>query len=467
MVLDTSSNTAGLYIVVLDVVADAVRALLFDSEARRMEGYSAQLPLRADAAADCLDEMHRLVRADGFRIGAVVGRAESELTAEDRAYWPGFEGAHWFPAVPHAVMLGCGCVNREQFGLVIDGEKSLLGCLVDFTPQELPDGMSLAPVDERRWLMFGALPEAGGAYAAVKQSLNIKGSIEGYLESAAADDPHLAPMTGVARRFREIYRALSRAVGKPSEVIACGSPLLKSASWTQRIATEMGTPLTLCTEPEPAARGAALWALERIGAIEKAGALAASTARVYKPETEHMNFELLERASRVKMLLMDVDGVLTDAKLYTLPGPNGTTWETKAFDAQDGIALQWLSWYGIQTGVISGRVSPAVEERARQVKMTHVYQGHIEKIPILQQICEKSGIPLDAMAYVGDDLTDVVVMHRVLLGIAPANARPEVKKAAHFVTSASGGAGAIREVCEMLLQAQGKWPEILKKYELE
>jgi 3-deoxy-D-manno-octulosonate 8-phosphate phosphatase (KDO 8-P phosphatase) len=99
--------------------------------------------------------------------------------------------------------------------------------------------------------------------------------------------------------------------------------------------------------------------------------------------------------------------------------------------------------------------------------MTHVYQGHIEKIPILQQICEKSGIPLDAMAYVGDDLTDVVVMHRVLLGIAPANARPEVKKAAHFVTSASGGAGAIREVCEMLLQAQGKWPEILKKYELE
>jgi 3-deoxy-D-manno-octulosonate 8-phosphate phosphatase (KDO 8-P phosphatase) len=180
-----------------------------------------------------------------------------------------------------------------------------------------------------------------------------------------------------------------------------------------------------------------------------------------------MNAELLERASRIKMLLMDVDGVLTDSKLYNLPGPDGKMFETKAFDSQDGIALQWLSWYGIETGVISGRVSLATEERARQVKMTHVYQGHIEKIPILEEIVAKSGIPMDAIAYVGDDLTDVVIMRRVLLGIAPANARPEVKKAAHFVTAGAGGAGAIREVCELLLQAQGKWPEILKKYEIE
>ncbi len=165
-----------------------------------------------------------------------------------------------------------------------------------------------------------------------------------------------------------------------------------------------------------------------------------------------MNPELMARAARIRMLLMDVDGVLTNAKLYNVPGPDGKMWETKGFDAQDGIALQWMSWYGIETGVISGRVSPAVEERARQVKMTHVYQGHIEKIPILEQICAKSGIPADAIAYIGDDLTDVVVMHRVSLGFAPANARPEVKKAAHFVTAAAGGAGAVREVCELLLQ---------------
>jgi 3-deoxy-D-manno-octulosonate 8-phosphate phosphatase (KDO 8-P phosphatase) len=180
-----------------------------------------------------------------------------------------------------------------------------------------------------------------------------------------------------------------------------------------------------------------------------------------------MNPEILERASRIRMLLMDVDGVLTNAKLYNVPGPDGKMWETKGFDAQDGIALQWMSWYGIETGVISGRVSPAVEERARQVKMTHVYQGHIEKIPILEQICAKSGIPADAIAYIGDDLTDVVVMRRVSLGIATANARPEVKTAAHMVTEAAGGSGAVREVCELLLQAQGKWPEILKKYEIE
>jgi 3-deoxy-D-manno-octulosonate 8-phosphate phosphatase (KDO 8-P phosphatase) len=180
-----------------------------------------------------------------------------------------------------------------------------------------------------------------------------------------------------------------------------------------------------------------------------------------------MNSELLERASRIRMLLMDVDGVLTNGKLFNIPGPDGKMWETKGFDSQDGIALQWISWYGIQTGVISGRVSPAVEERALQVKMTHIYQGHIDKVPILEQICEKSGIPRDAIAYIGDDLTDVVVMRRVSIGIATANARPEVKKAAHMVTEASGGAGAVREVCELLLQAQGKWPEILKKYEIE
>ena len=97
--------------------------------------------------------------------------------------------------------------------------------------------------------------------------------------------------------------------------------------------------------------------------------------------------------------------------------------ETKAFDSQDGIALQWLSWHGIATGVISGRVSPATVERARQVKMTYVYQGHIEKIPILQEILAKSGLTPEETAYAGDDLTDVVVMRRVGLAIATANAK--------------------------------------------
>src|ERR1022692_1871703 len=120
-----------------------------------------------------------------------------------------------------------------------------------------------------------------------------------------------------------------------------------------------------------------------------------------------MNNDIQQRAARAKMLIMDVDGVLTDGRLINVPGPDGKMVETKAFDSQDGIALQWLSWYGIQTGVISGRVSPATEERARQVKMTYVYQGHIEKVPILEEIQSASGIPMAEMAYAGDDLTDV------------------------------------------------------------
>ena len=121
---------------------------------------------------------------------------------------------------------------------------------------------------------------------------------------------------------------------------------------------------------------------------------------------------------------------------------------------------------GFQTGVISGRESLATVERARQTKIDYVYQGHTEKIPILEEIMGKAGVQADEIAYVGDDLTDVVVMRRVGLAIAVANARAEVKSAAHYVTQKSGGDGAIREVIEMLLEAQGHWNEILAKYEI-
>ena len=164
---------------------------------------------------------------------------------------------------------------------------------------------------------------------------------------------------------------------------------------------------------------------------------------------------------------MDVDGVLTDGRLYNIPFPDGKILETKGFDSQDGIALQWLNWYGIPTGVISGRVSPATEERARQAKMRYVYQGHIEKIPILEEILADAKVRPESVAYIGDDLTDVVIFNRVGLSFATANARPEVKSSAHYITQSAGGNGAVREVCELLLQAKGLWPEILKKYEIQ
>jgi 3-deoxy-D-manno-octulosonate 8-phosphate phosphatase (KDO 8-P phosphatase) len=180
-----------------------------------------------------------------------------------------------------------------------------------------------------------------------------------------------------------------------------------------------------------------------------------------------LSTELQESFARVRLLLMDVDGVLTDGRLFNVPDPTGKMVETKGFDSQDGIGLQWLAWYNVQTGVISGRVSPATEERARQVKMRYVFQGHIEKIPILEQIASDSGITPAEIAYMGDDFTDIVVMNRVGLPIATANARPQVKKAAHYITSAAGGSGAVREVAELILEAQGHWPAILKKYEVE
>jgi 3-deoxy-D-manno-octulosonate 8-phosphate phosphatase (KDO 8-P phosphatase) len=180
----------------------------------------------------------------------------------------------------------------------------------------------------------------------------------------------------------------------------------------------------------------------------------------FKPE------DVLALASKIQLLLMDVDGVLTNGRLYNVPNPEGKMVETKGFDSQDGIGLQWLSWKGIKTGVISGRLSPATEERARQCKMAYVYQGHIEKIPILQEILADAKIDASQVAYIGDDFTDIVIMRRVGLAIATANARQEVKRAAHHVTQAPGGEGAVREVVELLLKAQGRWQEILDHYEV-
>ncbi len=175
---------------------------------------------------------------------------------------------------------------------------------------------------------------------------------------------------------------------------------------------------------------------------------------------------MLDRAARIKLLLMDVDGVMTDGRLYYVPGPQGEMVETKGFDSQDGIGLQWASWVGIETGVISGRDSPALVTRAHQVRMKYIYQGHIEKIPIYEKILAEAGVTDSEVAYIGDDLTDAPILARVGLAAAPANARPEVKRLAHLVTEARGGAGAVREVIEILLRAQGKWAEILRKYGL-
>ncbi|MDQ2711653.1 MAG: HAD hydrolase family protein, partial [Acidobacteriota bacterium] len=158
---------------------------------------------------------------------------------------------------------------------------------------------------------------------------------------------------------------------------------------------------------------------------------------------------------------------LTDGKFYLLPDPNSPEQnvETKAFDSQDGLALQWLRQAGISAGLISGRESAATAERARTAGFRFVYQGHLEKKAILDEILVDSGLDPKSVLYIGDDLTDIVVMRRVGVAIAVANARPQVKKFAHYVTTASGGAGGVREVIELLLEAKGLLSELLVRYE--
>lgn len=172
------------------------------------------------------------------------------------------------------------------------------------------------------------------------------------------------------------------------------------------------------------------------------------------------------RAAKIKLLLMDVDGVLTDSKVFFFPGPDGSVIEIKAFDCQDGIAFQWCRAKGIRTGIISGRKSFSTDQRALQAHMDYSYQGFTEKIPIIEEIKKDAGLESDEIAFIGDDLTDVVVFHRVGLGIASANARPEVKAEAHWVTDHSGGNGAVRDAVEMIFQAKGIWQEILDQYEI-
>ena len=172
---------------------------------------------------------------------------------------------------------------------------------------------------------------------------------------------------------------------------------------------------------------------------------------------------LRKRAARVQLLLMDVDGVLTDGVIYLQSLPDGTAAEMKAFSTQDGAGLKLARRAGLQTGVITGRDSAAVAQRARELEMDFVYQSSGEKVSAYCEILRRTGLHESQVAYIGDDLPDLPILTRVGLAIAVANAAPEVKKAARFVTHRSGGAGAVREAVEFVLKAQGKWARAIRQ----
>jgi 3-deoxy-D-manno-octulosonate 8-phosphate phosphatase (KDO 8-P phosphatase) len=172
---------------------------------------------------------------------------------------------------------------------------------------------------------------------------------------------------------------------------------------------------------------------------------------------------LKKRAKQIQILLMDVDGTMTDGSVILLSQPDGTALEIKRFDAHDGQGLTLAHTAGIRTGVITGRESPALVRRANEMKMEFIYQKQPTKIPALEEVLKKTGVPESAVAYVGDDLPDLPVMRRVGLAVAVGDAVLEVKLAAHYVTKAVAGKGAIREAIELILKSKGIWDEMIEK----
>ena len=165
-----------------------------------------------------------------------------------------------------------------------------------------------------------------------------------------------------------------------------------------------------------------------------------------------MSNELLSRAKAVRLAVFDVDGVLTDGRLYFLPDGG----EFKTFNTLDGQGIKMLMNAGVRTAIISGRQSAVVERRAQNLGIQHLFQGREDKLVVLDGLLAELGLTHDQVAYLGDDLPDLPVIRRVGLGMAVANADAFVRQHAHGVTQARGGAGAAREFCELILRAQDR-----------
>lgn len=183
------------------------------------------------------------------------------------------------------------------------------------------------------------------------------------------------------------------------------------------------------------------------------------------------------RAKKIKLLLFDVDGVLTDGKLFFVPaaaqdrGQQGGihltsqgSIEIKGFHAHDGVAISLARVAGIKTGLITKRASETVAVRARDLKLDHIYQGIQDKLGAFREILKKEGLKPSEACFVGDDVIDLPVMWNCGLAVAVANAREDVKKDAHYVTKHAGGDGALRDAVEFILKAQSRLKKVVEKY---
>ena len=170
--------------------------------------------------------------------------------------------------------------------------------------------------------------------------------------------------------------------------------------------------------------------------------------------------DVLDRASRIKLLILDVDGVLTDGRIVL--GNYGD--ELKFFDIHDGHGVVMLERAGIKTVILSGRKSRINIKRAKEMRVVKVYQDAHDKLKTFEKVLKKYRIKPEEICYVGDDVIDLPVLRRVGLSAAVQNAVDEVKKAVHYVTERSGGRGAVREVTDLLLKAQNRWDELMERY---
>jgi 3-deoxy-D-manno-octulosonate 8-phosphate phosphatase (KDO 8-P phosphatase) len=170
------------------------------------------------------------------------------------------------------------------------------------------------------------------------------------------------------------------------------------------------------------------------------------------------------RAKNIKVLIFDVDGVLTDGQIFVIPNSQGHGVEAKGFSAHDGLGISLGRLGGLRIGIITKRQSQTVAIRANDLKLEFIYQGQSHKMIAVREILEKTGYTLDQLAYVGDDIVDLPVLRQCGLAIATANARQQVKSVAHFVTSNPGGFGGARDAIDFILTAQGTLEKVIEQY---
>lgn len=175
--------------------------------------------------------------------------------------------------------------------------------------------------------------------------------------------------------------------------------------------------------------------------------------------------ELQRRARKVKLVLLDIDGVLTAGTIYHLVDQAGRLVEFKGVHSHDSIGLSWLAKEGIRTGVISGRNSEGMAERLKMLNVSFIYQGRLDKKAVFEDICRQAGVSASKVLYMGDDLPDIPVLRAAGLAVTVPGARPQVRKAAHWTTKAKPGGGAVREAAELVLRAQGLWKNVLARFE--